>query len=185
MKRIVKLKSAGKTWNSTILAVALLLGIAFLTTSCGAVGAQSNKWLDAPIPNLKLWSGIQTEWWESEPMATDESGRYVLGDTMTVGVVYSASAGPDAQGDSWYYIPPGPGSALYFAEDGSDAAAVRIDIPYSDVSPETDVFIMHIEINKLFPDGFTGQMWGVIVEPPWPDQQIEEWHGERIDVIYA
>ena len=44
---------------------------------------------------------------------------------------------------------------------------------------------MCININELFPDGFIGQMWGVIVEPPWPDQQIEEYHGKRIDVIYT
>ena len=183
---IGKLKSACRTWISKVAVVALLFGVAFMTVSCGAENARSNQWLDAPIPSLRLWQGIQTDWGESEPIAADVSGRYVLSDTMTVGFVYSGSPGPDAPSDFLgYFIFPGPGSALYFAEDGSSATVVRLDIPYRDVSPETDIFMVHININELFPDGFSGQMWGVIVEPPWPDQQVEEYHGKRIDVIYT
>jgi len=186
MKHIGKQKPVSKSWNSTILAIALLLGIAFVTTSCGAANAQDNQWLDAPIPNLKLRQGIQTDWRESEQITKDVSNRYVLNDTMTIGVVYSAPPESDAPSNSLgYSIPPGPGSALYFAEDGSDTATARIDIPYRDVSPETDILMMHINMSELFPYGFTGQMWGVIVEMPWQDQQIEEWHGKRIDVIYV
>ena len=39
-------------------------------------------------------------------------------------------------------------------------------------------------VSELFPDGFVGQVWGVIMEPYHEGQIISEWHGERIDIVY-
>jgi hypothetical protein len=40
-------------------------------------------------------------------------------------------------------------------------------------------------MNELFPDGFIGQMWAVIVEPQMQEEQpVIKRHGEKMNVIY-
>ena len=158
------------------------------TESNGASGTLNlTSRLNAPMPSLRLWQGVNTNGsHEAELVTLDISGRYVLHDDITVWIICSAPPGPDDPANSLgYFTVPGPGSALYFAEDGSDAATVQVAIPIADGDELTDVHIMQISMSELFPNGFAGQMWAVIVEQPWPEQSVDEWHGEKIDVIYV
>jgi len=110
---------------------------------------------------LALYPGVPADPKAAKPIAEDEEGRYPLDSVITAVV----------------NCPWEADITLYFAETDPEADPVSVPFP---IEKGTDIHMIRIDMDKLFPQGFLGRVWAVA-----RDAEGMEHQSNRLMAVYA